>query len=70
MTAESGPTWTQVRARIANTRRHHPDADVTDDQRTLAALQLEKHIRRIVDAAPPLNDQQLDRLRALLAPSA
>jgi len=63
-------TWTAARARIAATKRHHPDADVSDDLRTLAALRLEEHIKRVVDAAPALTSEQLDRLRTLLVPAS
>jgi F0F1-type ATP synthase delta subunit len=51
-------------------KRHHPDADLTEDLRDLRAARLEEQIARVVSAAPPLTPEQLERLRALLAPSA
>ena len=49
-------------------QRHHGPADarLTDARRDLRAAELEEHVRRIVDAAPPLTAEQRDRLAALL----
>jgi hypothetical protein len=65
------PAVAHARARVMSLKKHHPqggetvDAAVTD----LRELVLEQHIRKAVDAAPPLTDQQKARLAALLRPS-
>lgn len=58
------------RARIASLTRHRgpDDPEVLQAQRELRAASLEEHIRRVVDTAPPLTADQIDRLRALLPP--
>lgn len=62
-------SWTHTRSQIAHAKRLDPDADVTDLQRKLKAERLEEHIRRIVDDAPPLTDEQRHRLAQVLRPS-
>ena len=49
-------------------KRHHPDKPelIADARRALAVAKLEDYIRRTVDAAPPLTDDQRDRLASLL----
>jgi hypothetical protein len=49
-------------------QRHHGPAHpgLTDARRDLRAAELEEHVRRIVDAAPPLTAEQRDRIAALL----
>lgn len=61
-------SWTSTRAKIANAKRANPDADVTDLRRQLRAERLEEHIRAVVAEAPPLTDQQRDRLALALRP--
>lgn len=61
-------TWRQIRGRIAGRKSQNPDADVSDDLRDLRAIRLEEQIQRVVNAAPPPTPEQLERLRALLAP--
>ena len=56
---------TNARARIAALTRHHPD-DLDAARRDLAAANIESYIRRTVDAAPALTDDQRDRLAVLL----
>jgi hypothetical protein len=58
--------WTHTRAKIAHALRQNPDADVTELRRQLKAERLEDHVRSIVDAAPPLTDEQRDRLARIL----
>lgn len=57
-----------ARARVAGLTRHQgPDSPRTlEAQRDLRAARLEEHIRRTVDAAPPLTAEQRDRLAVLL----
>ncbi|MFF1714807.1 hypothetical protein [Streptomyces sp. NPDC058268] len=57
-----------LRARKAAEKRHHPDADTTDLDRELATLTLAAYIKRVVESAPPLNDDQRARLAMLLNP--
>ncbi len=59
-------SWTSTRAKIANAKRANPKADVTDLRRQLKAERLADYIERTVDAAPPLNVEQRDRLVLLL----
>jgi hypothetical protein len=54
---------------IAKEIQRDPDADVTELRRQLKAERLEEHIKNLVDAAPPLTDEQRARLAALLRPS-
>ena len=63
---------TNARARIAALTRHHPDDPDSLEiaRRDLAAANIENYIRRTVDAAPPLTDEQRDRLAVLLRPSS
>jgi hypothetical protein len=60
--------WTHTRSELANTKRHDPDADVTELRRQLKAERLEDHIRRMVDEAPALSVEQRSRIAALLRP--
>lgn len=55
-----------LRAQIAATSRHHPEADLTDLRRQHAAAKLADYIRKTVDTAPPLTLEQRDRLALLL----
>lgn len=53
-------------------QRHHgpDDPRLPDARRELRAAELEEHVRRIIDAAPPLTSEQRDRIAALLRPVA
>lgn len=64
-------SWTVERARLASlSRSREPDdPDVIAARRDLAAERLALHIKRTVDAAPPLTDEQCVRLASLLAPA-
>jgi hypothetical protein len=59
--------WRTPRARkAALTRSRRPDdPDLVDADRDLRAAQLARHIQRVVDGAPPLTEEQVDRLTAL-----
>jgi hypothetical protein len=61
-------SWTHDRARVAAlTRSRQPtDPDLLAAKRDLAESRAEEYIRRIVDAAPPLTQDQRSRIAALL----
>jgi hypothetical protein len=63
------PAVRAIVCKIAATERHHPNTDTSDLRRDLRAAQLAEHIRKVVDAAPPLTQDQRVRLTALLRPS-
>lgn len=66
------PTHRRAAATVAAVQRHGgaDDPRLPDLRRNLRAAQLEEHIRRVVDAAPPLTDEQRERIAALLRPAA
>jgi hypothetical protein len=49
-------------------QRHHGPVDprLANARRDLRAAELEEHVRRIVDDAPPLTAEQRDKIAALL----
>jgi hypothetical protein len=59
---------TTARARVSALKRHHPNGGAAVDTavRDLAAASIEEYIKRVVDAAPPLTQDQRSRLTALL----
>ena len=59
-----------ARNRLGVAARCGSPADVEQARRDLAAANLEEHIRRVVDAAPPLTPEQRARLSLLLNPGA
>ena len=59
-------SWTSERARLAATKKHHPDADVSLIRRDLRAARAEDYIRKLVATAPPLTASQRDVLAVLL----
>lgn len=63
-------SWTKDRARVAalSRSRSADDPDLIDARRNLRAERLAIAIRRAVDQAPPLTDEQRHRLADLLAP--
>lgn len=64
------PERRQLRARkgVAVRLGHHDEAQRLDTE--IRTAKLEDYIRRVVDAAPPLTDEQRDRIAALLRPTA
>lgn len=61
----------QSRNRLASARRWHPGSPAAiEAARDHAEHMLTEHIRKIVDQAPPLSEEQRSRLRQLLAPAA
>lgn len=61
-------SWQAERARVASlTRSRTPDdPDLADARRNLRAELLAEHVRKIVAEAPPLSDEQRDRIAAIL----
>lgn len=61
-----------LKARHAAYRRHREpdDPEAIAAERDLKAGVLEQHIRAVVDEAPPLTDEQRNRLAAILRPVA
>lgn len=64
-------TWTHHRARIASLSRSRAPGDpaLTAARRDLKASRAEEYIKQLVDAAPPLTEEQRDRLASLLRPA-
>ena len=61
-------SWTHTRSKIANVKRKDPNADVTELTRQLKCERASEYIREIVDAWPPLTDEQRTKLAELLKP--
>ncbi len=61
-------SFTHERARVASlTRSRKPDdAELVDARRNMRTERLAEYIKRTVDAAPPLTEDQRDRLALLL----
>ena len=62
-------SWTVPRAGIAGYKRRgraDSDPDLINARRELKAARLEEYVRRVVDTAPALSDEQRDRLALLL----
>jgi hypothetical protein len=70
MSTEAPATWRTHRARVAALSRSRvaTDPDLIAAHRQLKAERLADYIARTVDAAPPLTDEQRQRLAALLTP--
>ena len=62
--------WTHTRSQLANALKADPSADVTELRRQLKADKLEDYIKRVVDDAPALNDEQRTHLASLLRGAA
>lgn len=62
----------EARNRYGAIKRHHPDDvdRIAAARRDLAAAKLEDYIERTVASAPPLTDEQLERIAPLLRPTA
>ncbi len=56
------------RARLAALQRHRPDSiEATEAARDFAADRLADYVAHVLAEAPPLTDEQRDRLSLLLA---
>ena len=56
----------KLQGEFAAHSRWRPQADATELRRALAASRLADYITRVVDSAPPLTNEQRDRLALLL----
>jgi len=61
--------WTHTRSKIAQVKKSDPEADVTDLRRQMKAERLEAHIDNLLSTAPPLTNEQRDRIARLIAPT-
>lgn len=61
-------SWTQERAKVAalTRSRKSDDPELVTARQNLRALRLEEYVRKVVDQAPPLSDEQRDRIASLL----
>lgn len=63
-------TWRSERARIAglSSRPNRPpnDPELVEARRNLRALRLQEHVEKVLAQAPPLNDEQRNRIASLL----
>lgn len=60
--------WTRERARVASLSRSRAidDPELIDARDALRVAVFENHIKTLVESAPPLTDEQRDKLAALL----
>lgn len=72
MTTTDLTDWRSPRARIGALSRSRTadDPDLVNARRDLKAARLAAYIKKVVDDAPPLTDEQRDRLAVLLRPVA
>ena len=69
--AAKSPRRRRLVCTIAARERHNPDdPEIPALRAELAAEGLAEHIKRVVDAAPPLTPAQRERLALLLRPGA
>jgi len=60
-------TTTSQRARVARLSQTQPGSPLhVEARRELAAIVLEKHIQKTLEAAPPLSQRQKDHLTGLI----
>ena len=64
------PEARRVRAKVATDVQNGRNAEAERARQQFKALKAEDYIRELVDTAPPLTDEQRDRLAVLLRPSA
>ena len=57
-----------ARNTLANVCRHHPtdEKKKTDARRNLAEAKIADYVQKVVSSAPPLTDEQLERIAGLL----
>lgn len=63
-------SWTKTRSEIALHKRRFPDRDIPVELRQrYKAERLEEYVRKVVAEAPPITQEQADRIAALLRTS-
>ena len=67
----STKSWTQERAKVASLSRIRPsdDPELVEARQNLKALKLEEYVSKVVSEAPPLTDEQANKIAALLRPA-
>ncbi|MGO1511594.1 MAG: hypothetical protein ACTHW4_13610 [Actinomycetales bacterium] len=60
----------KLRAQLGASARHRPGEDRTDLKREFVTEKLARYVERVVAEAPPLTDEQRQRIADLLAPRA
>lgn len=70
MPLETQVSWKHERARVAALSRDRKpdDPELQEARQRLRALRLEEHVRKTVEAWPPLDQSQLDAIAVLLRP--
>jgi hypothetical protein len=58
--------WTKTRSVLALTIKKNPNADTTALRRQMKAEHLEAYVAKVVASAPPLTDEQRDRVASIL----
>ena len=63
-------TWTENRAKVASWSRTRPadDPELLAARRDLKAAKLEEYVAKVVATAPPLTDEQANKIASLLRP--
>lgn len=63
-------SWTSERARVASLSRSRKpnDPDLINARRNLCAAKLEEYVARVVAEAPPLTEEQANRIASKLRP--
>lgn len=64
------PSWKHARAHLARLSKTHPKdhPEIVAARQALKALRLEEHVRAVVVSAPPMTDEQRERVAAILRP--
>jgi hypothetical protein len=58
--------WTTERARVAWNERHGNRAAADAARRAMRVARADEYLRKLVESAPPLRPEDVERLRALL----
>jgi hypothetical protein len=59
----------KLNAKIANIKRWHPDRDTTELERERNEAKLTAYVKKVVSEAPPLTDEQRQRIAQILLES-
>lgn len=64
-----GSELARTRSRVATASRLGSPAEVEQARRDHAAVKLESYVNKVVSEAPPLTDEQISRITAILRPT-